>query len=85
MAACFCHPDRPGIGVCMRCRRVICSACCTRFDGVNHCFACIKAMGRPAEAEGADIGGTLARLAMLLFGGIVLFMIFWTLQARLAP
>src|SRR5207245_3384833 len=50
MASCKYHPDRPGVGVCMRCRAVICNDCCTRLDGVNHCHACLKALGRPADS-----------------------------------
>jgi hypothetical protein len=42
VAACHFHRDRPGVGVCMRCRKVICAACCTRLAGVNHCHACLK-------------------------------------------
>jgi hypothetical protein len=49
MAVCHYHRDRPGVGVCMRCRVVICSECCTRLDGVNHCHACLKALGRRRE------------------------------------
>jgi hypothetical protein len=28
----------------MRCRKVICAACCTRLAGVNHCHACLAAI-----------------------------------------
>ena len=50
MALCKYHPDRPGVGVCMRCRAVICAACCTRLEGINHCHACLKALAaRPVR------------------------------------
>lgn len=66
MAACRYHSDRPGIGVCMRCRAVICAACCTRVDGVNHCHACLKALAGDAEpAKTADLPVTLSALLVL--------------------
>ncbi len=85
VADCFYHPERPGIGVCMRCRRVICTACCTQLDGVNHCFACIEEIGRPEKSAGAEIAGTLVRVAMLMGGVLFLFLLFWALQTKLAP
>ena len=46
MTQCTYHPDRIGIGVCMRCRAVICAECCTRLDGINHCHACLGELGQ---------------------------------------
>ena len=42
MAVCKYHPGRPGVGVCMRCRAVVCAACTTRLEGVNHCHVCLR-------------------------------------------
>jgi hypothetical protein len=50
MTACRYHPDRPGVGICVRCRAVICAACSTQLDGINYCFACLKDMAtQPAR------------------------------------
>ena len=76
MAVCRYHPDRPGIGVCMRCRAVICAACATRVDGVNHCHACLAALGRKMEpATRSRIAGIMTALLILgvtwlLFTGV---------------
>jgi hypothetical protein len=86
MAACHYHPDRTGIGICMRCRAVICAACCTRVDGVNHCHACLKAMGRREEPRAAPLAP--AALVTVLFLGLawgLFFALAWAAQGRLAP
>lgn len=85
MAACHYHPDRAGIGVCMRCRRVICVACCTRVDGVNHCHACLKALGRRRAPR--EVGGSATVVTLLLLGlaWLLLFGVLWFAQGRLAP
>lgn len=85
MALCHFHRDRPGIGVCMRCRRVICAACCTKVDGVNHCHACLKSLGR--HLPPAETARTPALAAALVLGGgwLVLFGVLFLLQGRLAP
>ena len=46
MASCRYHPETPGVGICVRCRTVICDACCTRLQGINHCHECLKALAR---------------------------------------
>lgn len=40
---CQVHPTRSGIAVCMGCSIVLCEACSTRIDGINHCKACLTA------------------------------------------
>ncbi len=86
MAFCRYHPDRAGVGICMRCRAVICDACRTRVDGVNHCHACLAALARPEPKPVADRGGTgAAALLSVGAGGVLLFCLGWWLQGRLAP
>ena len=86
MAVCRYHRDRPGVGVCMRCRAVICQACCTRVDGVNHCHACLKALGRPAERRPRGPGaGVAVGVAGLVVGWLFWFGVFWQLRGQLAP
>jgi hypothetical protein len=85
LAQCDFHPDRPGVGICMRCRTPICAACCTRVFGINHCHACLKALAqrrdperrRAAEAAKAVL---LLGLVFLLFTGA-----FWLIEGRFAP
>lgn len=87
MRACFYHEDRPAVGVCMRCRRDICAACCTRLDGVNHCHRCLKEMGRrAAEARPSAGAGFAVPLAVLMVGCFFLFLeCIFLLEGRLAP
>lgn len=86
MAACRNHPDRPGIGVCMRCRAVVCAGCSTRVDGINHCPSCLKAMSRrpTANASGFEVG-TLASVGVVGVACLLLFGVLWLLQGTLAP
>jgi hypothetical protein len=91
MPACTNHGDRPGVGVCMRCRKVICADCCTRLDGINHCPACLEALARaamPSAARPRAAGPGLAPLAAVaLFGlsALVLAGLGWLGQGLLAP
>ncbi len=84
MAACHYHPDTPGVGICMRCREVVCAACRTPLRGINHCHACLRALARPRPAP-ARVGSVL--LALLLAGLLwaALFGVFLLAQGRLAP
>jgi hypothetical protein len=64
----------------------ICAACRTRVNGVNHCHACLKVLGRrgedvrPAEASGALLAGLFLGL-----GWVFLLACFWLVQGKLAP
>jgi hypothetical protein len=84
MAVCHYHPDRNAIGLCMRCRRVICSACSTRVDGINHCHACLAALGnrQPVKAVG---GSRIPTILLLGLGWLFLFGVLWLVQGRLSP
>jgi hypothetical protein len=84
MASCHYHPDRPAIGVCMRCRRVICADCTTRVDGVNHCHACLSALGRRLPTR-ATRGSRVWIVALLGLAWLALFGMLWFAQERLAP
>lgn len=85
MRTCHYHHDRPGIGICMRCRVVICTACCTRVNGINHCHACLKILGgRRAEAQGGKLRKLLAGM-LLCLGWLVLFALCWAVSGTMAP
>jgi hypothetical protein len=80
--ACHYHPMRPGIGVCVECRQVVCAECSTQFEGINRCAQCLGKMSRRAAAKksGSDFGffSIFTSLVVfgLLFGGLA-----WAAQA----
>jgi hypothetical protein len=70
----------------MRCRVVICAACCTRVNGVNHCHACLKVLGgRREEARRGSYVGSLMATLLLGMGWLALFALCWAISGRLAP
>jgi hypothetical protein len=86
MAVCQYHPDRPGIGICMRCRVVICAACSTRVDGINHCHACLKALGQRQERpRAAEFPPALAAVFCLALTGLIFFVFSLAIQGSFAP
>jgi hypothetical protein len=65
---------------------VICAACCTRLDGVNHCHACLKVLGaRQDEPRPRRSVWPLTAALCCGLGYLVLFAVFWLLQGRMAP
>jgi hypothetical protein len=84
VASCRYHPDTPGVGLCVRCRTVICAACCTRLQGINHCHECLKKLARPSRPPGGA-GSALAALGLLALGAALLFGLLLLAQGRLAP
>jgi hypothetical protein len=70
----------------MRCRVVICAACCTRLNGINHCHACLKVLGKGRD-EPRTVGGLWAVTAALALGaaGLVLFGLCWAVSGLMAP
>ncbi|MHB1424450.1 MAG: hypothetical protein ACYC3I_14865 [Gemmataceae bacterium] len=85
MRTCHFHGDRPGVGICLRCRVVICAACCTRVNGVNHCHACLKVLGgRREEKRGGELGMILAGV-LLGAAWLVLFALCWAMSGKMAP
>lgn len=74
--SCHYHPMRPGIGVCVECRQVICLECTTQFEGINRCAACLQRLGKKAQAAaprrewGALNLVTLLGVFATLFGGV---------------
>lgn len=82
---CRYHPERDGVGVCMRCRTVICPECTTRFDGINHCAVCVAELTRGVESQRGEVGmGWRLAGALLLYGvlalglwGVLHMMFFW--------
>jgi hypothetical protein len=85
--ACFYHEDRAAVGICMRCRRDICAACCTRLDGVNHCHRCLKELGRrAAEPRATRASGWAATLMVLASCVLLVFLeLVFLIEGKLAP
>jgi hypothetical protein len=85
-AVCVYHPENVGIGVCMQCRSVICSACCTRLDGINHCHACLKRMARRrAVPAGPPRSQAPAAVVLLSLAWLALFGVLLLAEGKLAP
>jgi hypothetical protein len=72
---CHYHPDRPGLGICVECRNVICTECTTQFEGINRCAQCLGKRLAQTRAllarQDWSVGNVfLAIIAVaLLFGG----------------
>lgn len=72
---CQVHSDRPGVGVCVECKRVVCRECTTQHDGINRCAQCLdkrlaqarKPRARAAWSAGAVVSALIA--FGLIFGG----------------
>jgi hypothetical protein len=84
VSVCAYHGDRPGVGVCMRCKAVICAACCTRLDGINHCHACLKVLAnRREKPRRGEFPPTLAAALLLAGSWLALFGLCWLGQGIL--
>jgi hypothetical protein len=85
LAACPNHPQREAIGICVRCRRRVCSECTTKVDGINYCVDCLAELAR-GPARGANV--TRAPLSAYLSAGaylVVLSGLFWVLLQVMLP
>lgn len=84
MAVCKYHPERPGVGVCVRCQAVICAACSTKLDGINHCHECLKKLGGVAAAATGESGAVRA-LLMVSLALLWFFLLAWIMSGWLGP
>ena len=48
---CVNHPDRPAIGMCVKCRAPVCPDCTTKVQGINHCLACLQLRVKPTDTS----------------------------------
>ena len=74
---CHYHPERPGLGICVECRNVICTECTTQFEGINRCAKCLSARLQKLKRLGArndwsPLGVSLALLSLLVLYGAFL-------------
>lgn len=87
IVACANHEGREAIGVCVRCRRRVCSECTTKIDGINHCVACFSELAKEhaKEAKTARVEGPVARAFFLAAGFVVASACAWVVLALLLP
>ena len=63
----FCenHPDRHAHALCMSCRKHVCNACATQWEGINYCVTCLAKMATVTKS-GAAAGGWVAVLVAIV-------------------
>ncbi len=87
IVACANHEGREAIGVCVRCRRRVCSECTTKIDGINHCVGCFaelaKEHAQPERTSRIDGPWWRAISGAVGFGVAVLFA--WGVLELLLP
>jgi hypothetical protein len=87
IAACPNHPQREAIGICVRCRRRVCSECATKVDGINYCVDCLAELARVPGSSAIRTGR--APLAAYVSAGaylVVLSGLVWMfLEVMLPP
>jgi hypothetical protein len=70
----------------MRCRAVVCAACTTRLDGINHCHVCLRDLAnRGNEKHTGTFLRSVSTMMLFVLGWLPLFLLFYLLQGRLAP
>ncbi len=63
--SCQYHPERPGVGICIKCATVICTECSTRLDGINHCAVCVAKLRDERDHEKPPMNLALRSLALI--------------------
>jgi B-box zinc finger protein len=67
--SCANHPGRPALALCVSCRKRICAACATSWEGIQYCASCLaerRAAVRPGRALWGWVGMTLAAAGLLV-------------------
>jgi hypothetical protein len=85
IAACPNHPQREAIGICVRCRRRVCSECATKVEGINYCVTCLAELAR-RQASRRSV--RLPALAVYLSAGtyfVLLTGLLWVLLEVMLP
>jgi hypothetical protein len=87
VAVCENHLQREAIGVCVQCRRRVCSECSTKVEGINYCVACLSGLAREG---GRRVGArTQERAGAAYFGAgtylVLLTAAMWALLQVLLP
>ena len=86
IAACPNHPQREAIGVCVECRRRVCSECATKVDGINYCVVCLAGLAKHGQFR--DLSLRRPQLAAYLSAGAYFFVLtglVWVLLEVMLP
>ncbi|MFO0593832.1 MAG: hypothetical protein U0228_00970 [Myxococcaceae bacterium] len=78
---CHYHPERPGLGICVECRNVICTECTTQFEGINRCAQCLAKKLAAARALVARNDWSFGNLLLAIIAAVSLFGGFYALAA----
>lgn len=85
------HPDREGVGVCVRCRSVVCVECTTKVDRMNFCNSCLAALSAPKQrraesglAAAIASGNRVVGILLLGLSAALLAGVFWAAGLALA-
>ncbi|MFT3707199.1 MAG: hypothetical protein QM817_05965 [Archangium sp.] len=78
---CHYHPERPGLGICVECRNVICTECTTQFEGINRCAKCLSARLAAVRALVDRKDWSFGNLFLALLAVALLFGSFFGLAA----
>lgn len=73
-AACANHPQREALGVCVRCRKRICSECVTRVEGINYCVACLAELSAAGDARAVAPSPATKTFSRALRGASAIFL-----------
>jgi hypothetical protein len=85
IAACPNHPKREAIGICVECRRRVCSECATKVDGINYCVGCL---GRLAKSQAPGAAAQRPQLGAYVSAGayfVLLTGLVWLLMQIMLP
>jgi len=82
MAWCDYHPDSTAVGMCMRCEARICTACCTRLEGINHCHRCLNELGKRSTKK-RDASSAFNSLVLIGLLGALFWLILRLAQGSL--
>jgi hypothetical protein len=87
VAACENHLQREAIGVCVQCRRRVCSECSTKVEGINYCVACLSGLAREGGRKVGARTQASPRMAYAAAAGylVLLTSATWLLLQTLLP
>lgn len=86
VSVCDRHPERPALAQCVDCRRPICAACSTRWEGLHLCVDCLARRRATVVARGSVFGWLAAvvvivGLALLAtFGRTLAGVLHWAMR-----
>ena len=81
---CHYHPERPGLGICVECRNVICVECTTQFEGINRCATCLGKRLKQARAAVERRDWSFGSVVLALLSFALLYAGIWGLTALFA-